>query len=25
SDLIGIKPDLYDPIEEDIKAYLRGE
>ena len=22
---IGIKPDLYDPIEEDIKAYLRGE
>lgn len=22
---IGVKPDLYDPIEEDIKAYLRGE
>lgn len=22
---MGIKPDLYDPIEEDIKAYLRGE
>ena len=22
---IGIKPDLYDPIEDDIKAYLRGE
>ena len=22
---IGIKPDLYDPIEEDVKAYLRGE
>lgn len=22
---IGIKPDLYDPIEEEIKAYLRGE
>jgi L-fucose isomerase-like protein len=22
---LGIKPDLYDPIEEDIKAYLRGE
>ena len=22
---IGIKPDLYDPIEENIKAYLRGE
>lgn len=22
---LGINPDLYDPIEEDIKAYLRGE
>lgn len=22
---IGVEPDLYDPIEEDIKAYLRGE
>ncbi len=22
---IGIAPDLYDPIEEDVKAYLRGE
>lgn len=22
---IGIKPDLYDPVEEEIKAYLRGE
>lgn len=22
---INIKPDLYDPIEEDVKAYLRGE
>ena len=22
---IGVKPDLYDPIEEQIKAYLRGE
>ncbi|MCD8069059.1 MAG: L-fucose/L-arabinose isomerase family protein [Lachnospiraceae bacterium] len=22
---IGIQPDLYDPIEEDVKAYLRGE
>lgn len=22
---IGIKPDFYDPIEEDVKAYLRGE
>lgn len=22
---IGVKPDLYDPIEDDIKAYLRGE
>lgn len=22
---IGIKPDLYDPVEEDVKAYLRGE
>ncbi len=22
---LGIAPDLYDPIEEDIKAYLRGE
>lgn len=22
---IGIKPDLYDPIEEEIRAYLRGE
>ena len=22
---IGVKPDLYDPIEEEIKAYLRGE
>ena len=22
---IGIVPDLYDPIEEDVKAYLRGE
>lgn len=22
---IGIKPDLYDPIEEDVKAYLHGE
>ncbi len=22
---LGVKPDLYDPIEEDIKAYLRGE
>ena len=22
---MGIKPDLYDPIEEDVKAYLRGE
>ena len=22
---IGIKPDLYDPVEEDVRAYLRGE
>jgi L-fucose isomerase-like protein len=22
---IGVKPDLYDPIEENVKAYLRGE
>ncbi|MEG1505661.1 MAG: L-fucose/L-arabinose isomerase family protein, partial [Lachnospiraceae bacterium] len=22
---IGVKPDLYDPVEENIKAYLRGE
>lgn len=22
---IGVSPDLYDPIEEDVKAYLRGE
>lgn len=22
---IGLKPDLYNPIEEDVKAYLRGE
>ena len=22
---MGITPDLYDPIEEDVKAYLRGE
>lgn len=22
---IGVAPDLYDPIEEDVKAYLRGE
>ena len=22
---IDVKPDLYDPIEEDVKAYLRGE
>ena len=22
---IGVKPDLYDPIEEKVKAYLRGE
>lgn len=22
---LGIKPDLYDPIEEEVKAYLRGE
>ncbi len=22
---LGIKPDLYDPVEEDVKAYLRGE
>lgn len=22
---IGVKPDLYDPIEEDVRAYLRGE
>ena len=22
---IGVKPDLYDPTEEDVKAYLRGE
>jgi hypothetical protein len=22
---IGIKPDLYDPIEESVKAYIRGE
>lgn len=22
---IGVKPDLYDPIEEQVKAYLRGE
>lgn len=22
---IGISPDLYDPVEEDVKAYLRGE
>lgn len=22
---IGVKPDLYDPMEEDVKAYLRGE
>ena len=22
---IGVTPDLYDPIEEDVKAYLRGE
>ena len=22
---IGITPDLYDPIEEEVKAYIRGE
>ena len=22
---IGVKPDLYDPVEEDVKAYIRGE
>ena len=22
---IGVKPDLYDPIEEKVKAYLYGE
>ena len=22
---LGVKPDFYDPIEENIKAYLRGE
>ena len=22
---IGVTPDLYDPIEEEVKAYLRGE
>ena len=22
---IGVAPDLYDPIEEEVKAYLRGE
>ena len=22
---LGITPDLYDPVEEDVKAYLRGE
>ncbi|MFR3684519.1 MAG: L-fucose/L-arabinose isomerase family protein [Enterococcus sp.] len=22
---LGVKPDFYDPIEEDVKAYLRGE
>ena len=22
---IGIKPDLYDPVEENVKAYIRGE
>ncbi len=22
---LGIKPDLYDPIEEKVRAYLRGE
>lgn len=22
---IGVKPDLYDPIEEEVKAYIRGE
>ncbi len=22
---LGIEPDLYDPVEEDVKAYLRGE
>lgn len=22
---IGVKPDFYDPVEEDVKAYLRGE
>ena len=22
---IGVKPDFYDPIEENVKAYLRGE
>ncbi len=22
---IGVKPDLYDPVEENVKAYLRGE
>lgn len=22
---IGVKPDLYDPVEEEVKAYLRGE
>ena len=25
SKYIGVKPDFYDPIEEDVKAYLRGE
>ena len=22
---IGVKPDFYDPIEEEVRAYLRGE
>ena len=22
---IGVHPDLYDPVEEEIRAYLRGE
>ena len=22
---IGVKPDFYDPIEEEVKAYIRGE
>ena len=22
---IGVNPDLYDPVEEEVKAYIRGE